>query len=324
MAAIPISRTEIRREGLGRSPLSKPLTLPARQAICRYSRLNSACRLRTPKLSGRPCFSKSKACTTGGIKPGDDPGWEAGVTLDLQWAHVMAPRATICVVETPSDSPTDLFAAIAVASQCVAENGGGEVSMSWGFCEGFRRNSLLTAPLHRRGSSISPLPATPWGHCIPLSLPMSSPSAALAWRAIRCRGEAAWAIFKARTCGMGTHRRYRRRPSLYEPAPLISSWSRTSSKARGALPTCRVADPSTGCGSTTRTFGLARRWWNQRFHPGMASSTRGSGRQLHAVELAEIYASGQEALEIGSDTARTGDDVREPREASSDQDETAD
>ena len=47
--------------------------------------------------------------------------------------HQARPHATIYVVEAPSDGPTDLFAAVAVAGQCVAANGGGEVSMSWGF-----------------------------------------------------------------------------------------------------------------------------------------------------------------------------------------------
>ena len=52
-------------------------------------------------------YASAGACTTGGVKPGYDPGWEAEATLDLQWAHAMAPHATIYVVEAPSDSPTD-------------------------------------------------------------------------------------------------------------------------------------------------------------------------------------------------------------------------
>ena len=80
-------------------------------------------------------YASAGACTTGGTKPGYDLGWEAEASLDLQWAHAMAPHATIYVVEAASDGPDDLFAAVAVASQCVAENGGGEVSMSWGFSE---------------------------------------------------------------------------------------------------------------------------------------------------------------------------------------------
>jgi kumamolisin len=122
-------------------------------------------------------YASAGACTTGGVKPGYDLGWEAEATLDLQWAHAMAPHATIYVVEAPSDSPADLFAAVAVASRCVAAAGGGEVSMSWGFSEASGEiafDSLFT----QKGSSILPPPATPLGHCIPPLLPMSSPSAA--------------------------------------------------------------------------------------------------------------------------------------------------
>jgi hypothetical protein len=58
---------------------------------------------------------------TGGVKPGDDSGWEAEVPLDLQWAHAMAPPCDDLCRRDPSDSPPILFAAVAVASKCVAE-----------------------------------------------------------------------------------------------------------------------------------------------------------------------------------------------------------
>jgi subtilase family serine protease len=45
------------------------------------------------------------------------------VTLDLQWAPATAPHATIYVVEAPSDSPIDLFAAVAVASHAWPRTG---------------------------------------------------------------------------------------------------------------------------------------------------------------------------------------------------------
>jgi len=75
------------------------------------------------------------ARTPGGTKPSYDPGWEAEASLDVQWVHAMAPHAKVYLVEAVSDGLTDLFAAVAEASQCAAVNGGGEVSMSWGFSE---------------------------------------------------------------------------------------------------------------------------------------------------------------------------------------------
>jgi hypothetical protein len=47
----------------------------------------------------------------------------------------MAPGARIYLVEAASDSLADMLTAVAVANQCVAANGGGEVSMSWGLDE---------------------------------------------------------------------------------------------------------------------------------------------------------------------------------------------
>jgi kumamolisin len=37
-------------------------------------------------------YASGGVCTTGGTKPGYDLGWEAEATLDVQWAHAMAPR----------------------------------------------------------------------------------------------------------------------------------------------------------------------------------------------------------------------------------------
>jgi hypothetical protein len=203
----------------------------------------------------------------------------------------MAPNATISVVEAPSDSPTDLFA----AGACVAENRGGEVSMSWGFSEASGETAFRRPLYPERGRLFRCYRRTPRVPYIPPLLPMSSPSAAPAWCAIRCRGEAAWAISKARSCGIGDPAKApAAAPASTSPAPLISSWSRTSSEARGALPTWRPSPTSSpGVDLRHEPFGLARRWWNQRFHPGMGGHRQrgGSGRQLHAVELAQIYAS---------------------------------
>jgi subtilase family serine protease len=56
-------------------------------------------------------------------------------SLDVQWAHAMAPNAKIVLVEAASNSLTDLLIAEDVASQMVNAAGGGEVSNSWGASE---------------------------------------------------------------------------------------------------------------------------------------------------------------------------------------------
>jgi kumamolisin len=84
--------------------------------------------LKTPNLS---------VVYASGFQPRVDPtgGWALEAALDIEWAHAMAPGAKIYLVEAASNSFADLFQAVTVASNLVAANGGGEVSMSWGGSE---------------------------------------------------------------------------------------------------------------------------------------------------------------------------------------------
>lgn len=66
-----------------------------------------------------------------GTKPAYDMGWEFEESLDVQWAHAMAPHADIVLVEAASNSFADLMTAEDVASKLVSAAGGGEVSNSW-------------------------------------------------------------------------------------------------------------------------------------------------------------------------------------------------
>jgi kumamolisin len=70
-----------------------------------------------------------------GSRPFNDPGWEIEESLDVQWAHAMAPNAKLYLVEAASNSFYDLFAAETVAASIVANDGGGVVSNSWGGSE---------------------------------------------------------------------------------------------------------------------------------------------------------------------------------------------
>ena len=67
-----------------------------------------------------------------GTRPAQDPtgGWEGEEAVDVEMAHALAPNAQIILVEAAT--PDDLFTAVDVASNLVAQAGGGEVSMSWG------------------------------------------------------------------------------------------------------------------------------------------------------------------------------------------------
>jgi subtilase family serine protease len=64
-----------------------------------------------------------------GSKPAQNSGWNTEEALDIEWAHAMAPSAKIVLVEATTNSDSNLYAAVQVAS---AIPGVREVSMSWG------------------------------------------------------------------------------------------------------------------------------------------------------------------------------------------------
>lgn len=81
-----------------------------------------------------------------GIEPTVDTtgGWEMEESLDIEYAHAMAPNATIYLVEAQSAALSDLLASVQIAKNlvqcglqttCGTVTGSGEVSMSWGGAE---------------------------------------------------------------------------------------------------------------------------------------------------------------------------------------------
>jgi len=79
---------------------------------------------------GLPATTVIRVNETGGVSypPSDSTGgWELEESLDVEWAHAMAPKATIMLVEASSTYDTDLLAAVTYAASHA-----NVVSMSWG------------------------------------------------------------------------------------------------------------------------------------------------------------------------------------------------
>ena len=74
--------------------------------------------------SSNGCFRKVYAR---GSKPAANTNWAVEMSLDVEWAHAIAPQATIVLVESASNSMTDLLYGVEVA----VGNGASVVSMSW-------------------------------------------------------------------------------------------------------------------------------------------------------------------------------------------------
>ena len=84
-----------------------------------------------------------------GIQPPENDDWAVEESLDIEWAHAMAPNAKIYLVEALTNNTSDLLAAEEVAANLVAAAGGGEVSNSWGsteFGDETAYDSIFTAP----------------------------------------------------------------------------------------------------------------------------------------------------------------------------------
>lgn len=81
---------------------------------------------------GLPACTKASGCLTviyaTGVKPAQNVGWSDETSLDVQWAHAIAPNAKILLVEAPKGTMGALLAAVPVA----VKNGANIVSMSWG------------------------------------------------------------------------------------------------------------------------------------------------------------------------------------------------
>jgi len=81
-----------------------------------------------------------KVVYANGHRPPVYDEWEVEEALDIEWAHAMAPKAKLFLVEsvlcTSKRCNTDpTWHAVRVASELVAQNGGGTISMSWGIPE---------------------------------------------------------------------------------------------------------------------------------------------------------------------------------------------
>jgi subtilase family serine protease len=63
-----------------------------------------------------------------GTKPRGDTGWGQEISLDVEWAHAIAPQAHILLVEAKSSSFSDLLA----ANQYAVNHGASVISNSWG------------------------------------------------------------------------------------------------------------------------------------------------------------------------------------------------
>jgi subtilase family serine protease len=80
---------------------------------------------------GLPACTGSNGCFrqiyATGKRPAANANWSVEIALDVEWAHAIAPQASIILVEASSNSMANLTAAVDIA----VRNGASVVSMSW-------------------------------------------------------------------------------------------------------------------------------------------------------------------------------------------------
>jgi len=175
-----------------------------------------------------------------GRPPFVDPGWALETALDVEWAHAIAPAASILLVVSKSNSFADLLVAVDYAASHARQ-----VSMTWGAPEfsfetaydyHFNKPGVtFTASAGDNGAGVEWPAASPYVTSVGgTTLKLDS--------AGRISQETAWA-----GSGGGV--------SLYEPNLYQSVWS---SSARSVPDVSFDGDPSTGMAvyNSTPYFGL--------------------------------------------------------------------
>jgi hypothetical protein len=174
----------------------------------------------------------------GAALPAASAAWAPEISLDVEWAHAIAPGANILLVEANSAGDADLFAAVGWAAR---QPGVSVVSMSWGggeFASEAASDATFTTPAGHAGVTFV---ASAGDAGAPASYPAASPNVlavggtALSLGAGGSRaGETAWSD------GGGG-------PSSYEAQPAYQWGVAPSGTATRTTPDVAYdADPNTG------------------------------------------------------------------------------
>jgi subtilase family serine protease len=83
-------------------------------------------------LTAPPSFTQESATGSTTKLPAQDASWDSEISLDVEWAHAVAPKAKIILVDASSDTMNGLMAAVKFARSIT---GVSVVSMSWGGSE---------------------------------------------------------------------------------------------------------------------------------------------------------------------------------------------
>jgi hypothetical protein len=181
-----------------------------------------------------PAITITKLNENGGTTvPSTDPtgGWEVEESLDVEWAHAMAPAANILLVEASSSSTNDLLTGVNYAAAHA-----NVVSMSWGAPE-FSSQTSYDSDFIKAGVAFV---ASSGDDGAPVSWPAASPNVlAVGGTALALSTSGTWSS-EVGWSGSGGG------PSAYEPQPSFQSGVVTTTTMRANPDVAYNASPSTG------------------------------------------------------------------------------
>ena len=187
---------------------------------------------RTFGLADPPSFVKATPEGT----PQSDPNWAGEISLDVEWAHAIAPKAKILLVEAATSSWTDLINAVDYARK---QPGVAVVSMSWGggeFAGEAAYDTAFTTPVGHTGVAFV---ASSGDGGAGAQYPAVSPNVlAVGGTSLTITTAAAYVGEKAWSDSGGG-------PSQYEAEPSYQDQVQTSGK-RTSPDVAYNADPNTG------------------------------------------------------------------------------
>jgi hypothetical protein len=190
-----------------------------------------------------PTFTKVSQTGSTTNLPSADGGWASEIALDVEWAHAIAPGASILLVEANSNTSSDLYAAVQYAA---SQTGVVAVSMSWGSGEYSSEtgdDSTFTTPSSHAGVTFL---ASSGDSGAPDSYPSASPNVVSVGGTTlkldssgNITSETAWGNSHG-SSGGGL--------SAYESRPDYQAGVLPKSTARGNPDVAYDADPATGFG----------------------------------------------------------------------------
>ncbi len=184
-----------------------------------------------------PTTANFQVVYANGRQPLVNADWNIEAALDIEWAHAMAPKAKIYLVEAASNSFGNLLTAVSVAANLVKAAGGGQVSMSWGGGE-FGNETFYDAYFTKAGvtyfAAAGDGPGVIWPSASPNVISVGGTGISRDPSTGAFQQEIAW------QSGGGGPSRYEVRPAYQNAIAQIVS------TRRGTPDVAAVADPATG------------------------------------------------------------------------------